>query len=308
MPNPRSGRGFEHLVDMIERMHSVGGARVEFDAHVLGQDTGEMRQIDVAVWIGSNHNDLLIDIECRDHARPLALPSVEGLITKARDVRANKLIVVSRRGYSPGAMNALATAGATALTLDERGDAEWPDWFLPRSFPIVTSGGVIEHFFLSIDEEQAGAETVASFAPPEHSLDTPLLSVSDGAVSAVQVVDIWMRSEHGKKAMEQAGDGGLVQGGITFQNEVRLFEDGPLGSLGPLRVLGARFRVRKTTAVETVPLHLYGYLSDAGLLNITFITDNVDLLGAQRRIAMGFVDEPGADGSRSVKMMLLDPE
>lgn len=308
MPNPRSGRGFEHLVDMIERMHSVGGARVEFDAHVPGQDTGEMRQIDVAVWVPSNHNDLLIDIECRDHARPLSLPSVEGLITKARDVRANKLIVVSRRGYSMGAKNALANAGATALTLDERGETEWPDWFLPRSFPMVTSGGVLEYFFLSIDQTQAGADAVANFAPLDHSLDTPLLSVADGVLSAIQVVNIWMRAEQGTKAMEQVTDGNLVQGGITFQNEVRLFEGGPLGALGPLRVLGAQFRVRKRVAVETVPFHLYGYLSDTGLLNITFVTDNVEVLGAQRRIALGFVDEPGGDGSRSLKMMLLDAD
>lgn len=291
---------------MVERMHSVAGARVEFDAHVLGKDTGQIRQIDVAVWVPGNHGELLVDIECRDHGRALALPSVEGLITKSRDVRANQLIVVSRRGFSPGAKNALTAAGALALTLDEQGEAEWPDWFLPRSFPMFKTTATVEHFNLMIDEAQPGADALIRLTPPPFSLDVPLLSVADGVIPALAVVNAWRGTDEGQQAMEQASDGDVLNGHITFQNEVRLLHSGPLGALGELRVLGAQFRLRKKVAVEAVQLRLYGYLSDAGLLSITFVTDGVEIMGATRRIAMGLVDAPEGDGSRLVKVMMLD--
>lgn len=122
-------RHFERLVAAIHKAESQGGK-------VTWNDTIAGRQFDVTIRFDHAFYKFLTVIECKDQAKPLPIGDVDAFVTKARDCKADKPVMVSASGYQEGCYEVARRHGVELFTLREVEDA--PDgWLSDRITPAL---------------------------------------------------------------------------------------------------------------------------------------------------------------------------
>jgi len=106
---------FERLVAAIHHAESSG-------AEVRWNDIIEGRQFDVTVRFKYGLHSYLTVIECKDYAGKVPVEKIDAFVTKARDVRANKAIMVSANGFQSGCIEVADRHGVKLLVLNEATD------------------------------------------------------------------------------------------------------------------------------------------------------------------------------------------
>lgn len=103
---------FERLVAAIHHAESQG-------ALVTWNDTIQGRQFDVTIRFKYGLHDYLTVIECKNYSDRVTVEKVDAFVTKARDAKANKAIIVSVNGYQSGCFEVAIRHGVKLLTLNE---------------------------------------------------------------------------------------------------------------------------------------------------------------------------------------------
>ena len=111
----RTGKQLERLVAAIEAAQSQG-------AHVTWDDTIEGRQFDVTVRFKFGMHTYLTVIECKQHSSKVSVDKVDALVTKARDAKANKAVLVSTKGFQSGCHAVAERHGVQLLVVTERSE------------------------------------------------------------------------------------------------------------------------------------------------------------------------------------------
>lgn len=111
MPAP-TGKRLERLVAAIHHAESTGAA-------VTWNDTIDGRQFDVTVRFKLGLHSYLTVIECKDYSSKVSVEKIDALVTKARDVKANKAVMVSSRGFQSGCFPVAERHGVQLLVLTE---------------------------------------------------------------------------------------------------------------------------------------------------------------------------------------------
>jgi len=103
---------FERLVAAIH-LAETSGAVVIWNEIING------RQFDVTLRFKYGIHEYLTVIECKDYNKKVPVDNVEALVTKAKDINANKVIMVSSNGYQSGCLDVANRHGVRLLTLNE---------------------------------------------------------------------------------------------------------------------------------------------------------------------------------------------
>lgn len=109
---PPKWQNFEKIVAAIHAAEDRG-ATVIWNNKISG------RQFDVTIKFKRGFYEYLTFIECRDYGRALAPEKVEAFVTKARDHKANKMIMVTASGYQSGAKDVALRHGVQLFTLKQ---------------------------------------------------------------------------------------------------------------------------------------------------------------------------------------------
>ena len=128
---PRNGRDLEILVNALEKYLSGKDGIVESPSYLKDRITGESRELDVLVTLGTGHRETKIAFECKDWNRKVDSPVVEGFITKIKDLNINKAVIVASGGFAATALKKAQFNGISCLDLEE---AERFDWILTDKF------------------------------------------------------------------------------------------------------------------------------------------------------------------------------
>lgn len=112
MSTTKKYQRFEKLVAAVHRAEMKG-------AEVTWNETLAGRQFDVVVRFKAGLYEYLTVVECRDRKKPLSVDNVDGLVTKAKDVGANKAVLVSASGFQSGCMEVAKRHGVELFTLRE---------------------------------------------------------------------------------------------------------------------------------------------------------------------------------------------
>jgi Restriction endonuclease len=101
---------------------------------LMGHDSKTLRQVDVVIRGVVNQYRILVIVECKDEARPVDLGTIEGFVSKIKDVRANKGVMVSTSGFTSAAIEL-----ARAHCIDTRTyvDTENIEWKTEMSIPFL---------------------------------------------------------------------------------------------------------------------------------------------------------------------------
>jgi len=111
----RTGRQLERLVAAIEAAQSQG-AVVTWDDGIGG------RQFDVTVRFKFGLHSYLTVIECKQYNSKVSVDKIDALVTKARDAKANKVIMVSTKGFQTGCHAVAERHGVQLLVVTEKSE------------------------------------------------------------------------------------------------------------------------------------------------------------------------------------------
>jgi hypothetical protein len=111
----------EDLEDLVARLLTDATAddphaTVERNVQLPGPEGP--RQIDVLLRTTSGPFNLVTIVECKDYVRNVTVTAVDALDSVARDVKASKAVLVSRRGFSKGARQKAARLDIELMRAD----------------------------------------------------------------------------------------------------------------------------------------------------------------------------------------------
>lgn len=121
----KTGKKFERLTESIfqKLVRNPDYEKVEHNVMLEGADG--KRQIDVLVKSETCGLNLTTVVECKDYNKKIPVSVVDGFHSKLMDVRANKGILISRKGFSSKTLSKAKRLGITLCTADETENENW---------------------------------------------------------------------------------------------------------------------------------------------------------------------------------------
>lgn len=115
----RKGREFEKLIQRIERAINPKETKVESPGYLKDIDTDKDREVDVLISYLDMPHPFLIAVECRDRQGNEDVTWIEQLIEKRNSVTVDKVIAVSSKGFSLGAIKKAKSHNIQTLNLSK---------------------------------------------------------------------------------------------------------------------------------------------------------------------------------------------
>src|SRR5262245_48285264 len=125
---PQRTNPFQELVALIERAFAREGDKITESAMVKVQGLETEREIDVLHETTNSLYSIKIAVEAKDESSPIDLIAFDSYLAKFRGegrVAVDKIIIVSRNGFTGGAIEKAKLVDVTLLTLDEAKETDW---------------------------------------------------------------------------------------------------------------------------------------------------------------------------------------
>ncbi len=125
---PKRTNEFQDLITLIERALAPQGAKVTESAMVPGLTDDNPREIDVLIESMVGPYNLKIAVEAKDEIRRMDITKFESIIAKyspTSGIKVDKVVVISRMGFSAQVEERATREGIELLTLSEAMVADW---------------------------------------------------------------------------------------------------------------------------------------------------------------------------------------
>lgn len=252
---PRPGRELEQLVARLQHGLARYPVTVESPAFVTGADSGEPREVDVAVRGMVGDVSLLVVFECRDRRRVQGVEWIDSIYGKLRDVHASKIVAVSSSGFTGGAKRSAAARGFELRTVDAIGPTAIRSWlgFTELTVKLPKFGHI--HFDYQVPEDMPPLlpEVQAALADDVWSL---YFVDQNGARLAVNVaVDLCYRVAFANSEFMRAA--AETEDGLQVAFPMSTPENAVLGLdtiEGPSPLMGLEMRTVATVEAHRVPM------------------------------------------------------
>lgn len=126
---PRQGRDIEKLVASLEAYLGPRGIEVESPKRLPDKDTGQLREVDIALQGQIGSSNILVIVECRDQSGDEDVTWIEQLAEKRKSVGADKVIAVSSSGFTKPARNKAEKKNIDLRTIAQVDPKEIHSWF-----------------------------------------------------------------------------------------------------------------------------------------------------------------------------------
>ncbi len=118
---------------------------------VMGSISQVLRQIDIKVG-----EDEFIDVECKDHAKPVDLPIVEQFANKLKDENAKGGIIVSNSGFTESALKTAEHYNIRPVALIDKGHSDTSNFLIKA--PVLATGYYMEAISYGVSTHRAGVD------------------------------------------------------------------------------------------------------------------------------------------------------
>lgn len=127
---PRKGRETELVLKELESLSLKDQAEIKSPDFIRDVVTGQKREVDISIRFKVGTHEFLTVIECRDRKKSQDATWIEQIVTKTRNIHANRVIAVSTSGFTDGAKKLAEHENVILRTLrDFKADEaiEWMD-------------------------------------------------------------------------------------------------------------------------------------------------------------------------------------
>jgi phosphate uptake regulator len=122
---PKRSNDFQRLIKLIEQQLAPSGARVEESAMLPDLVDGEAVEIDTLISLAVGARTLRTAVECRDCSRKQTKPWIRELIGKYQHLAVDRVVAVSKLGFSAGAERVAAHAKIETRSLEQAAQLDW---------------------------------------------------------------------------------------------------------------------------------------------------------------------------------------
>ena len=218
---PKRSNEFQQLITLIEGLLAGTDARVTESKELTDNIIGKPREVDIVIERNDGVRDFVIGVECIgiSASRPATVEWVERMWGKHSSLPTDKLVLVSKSGFTASAKKKAAWWNITALSLHQAQDYDWES--------VVTKIGEMEiqSFLLPY---VTGIKVIFAGDPNEeldvNNLDLPNSTLYDPEGNAngnpVDVANRWLADPSLLKKLEEVAftDAGTD---IEFERKLR---------------------------------------------------------------------------------------
>lgn len=115
---PKRSNDFQRLIYLV-RLNLADGAKVTESKMLRDRRTKAFREVDVVIDGFVGGQAVRVCIECRDHRRVADVQWVEQMKAKHERLDTNALLLASKSGFTPEALNVARSYGIETFTLDD---------------------------------------------------------------------------------------------------------------------------------------------------------------------------------------------
>lgn len=115
---PKRSNDFQRLIYLV-RVNLAAGAKVTESKMMRDRRTKSYREVDVVIEGAVGGQRVRVCVECRDHKRVADVQWVDQMKAKHERLDTNALILASRPGFTPEALEVARTYGIETFTLED---------------------------------------------------------------------------------------------------------------------------------------------------------------------------------------------
>ena len=134
----KKGKSFEDLIAWIH-MCLAEKARIVPNAKIPDKDSGELRQVDIAIYVTDGPYQMFIIVEVRDRKRPVGSGYIEEIRGKRNSVDSDTAVIFSKSGFTRPAIQKADKQNIRIMTYDEALQDSWTQWATMRTITVVNS-------------------------------------------------------------------------------------------------------------------------------------------------------------------------
>jgi len=285
---PKRSNEFQRLVRVIYEQLLPAGATVTESALVKERGSEVRREVDILIEQPVADVTLRLAVECRDRSRSADIEWIDQLIGKYRDLPIDRVIAVSRIGFTE---NAEGRASANGIDTRSLLDALASDW--PAELVTLT----MARFKMSLRLTRWGLTTV----PPWQGDEPVAICIGEVTVQAKELVTLFQRNLTGQVADF------ILKRWKTFADSSKPWvqpvsvevPEGPeahaVGKDGfNAKVMGLFFLFEGSAEVTPVPVHRHLY----GAVGVTSAAIQIPELKQAFKVTV--VQSPGKSISRPI--------
>ncbi|MBA6391482.1 restriction endonuclease [Colwellia sp. BRX10-3] len=135
---PQRTNDFQKLILRIHEILLPNGASLTESKMILDEDSGSVREVDICIETTIINQKLMFMIECRNHSRKQSTEWIEQLITKAKSLKANKVIAISHKGFYKPAIKLANKHGIETLDLVEAQNKDWDRYKIQPGIALIS--------------------------------------------------------------------------------------------------------------------------------------------------------------------------
>jgi hypothetical protein len=134
---PARSNEFQQLIYRIYDHLKPSGAKITESKMVLDQESEIDREIDICIEAELADHKVTFMVECRDHGRKQGIEWVEQVISKARALQANKIIMIASNGFTAPAKKKAHKHGIELYTLVDAKDEDWSKFLVKPGVTLI---------------------------------------------------------------------------------------------------------------------------------------------------------------------------
>jgi hypothetical protein len=149
---PKRSNEFQRLITLIEGQLAPIGATVEESAMLSDACSGQQREVDILIRCPVGERLMSVAIECRDHRRKADSTWMDQLRGKFESLPIDRLVAVSRCGFSAGATARAKLWNIETITLQSATKLNWAAAILSLAgFEVIGQHFTIERFQITLE-------------------------------------------------------------------------------------------------------------------------------------------------------------
>lgn len=151
---PKRTNDFQELIATIYKQITPEAAKVTESAMVFDKEAKVLREVDILVEYRYAHHDFKLVIECRDRSRKDSVQWVDELIGKSRSLGVDKIVAVSKEGFTQAAQEKAGAYGIETLTVEEAIEKDWGKYPIKPGVVVLSAEKFWLHDVLFKEESQ----------------------------------------------------------------------------------------------------------------------------------------------------------
>jgi hypothetical protein len=136
---PKRTNDFQNLIATVYKQIVPDGGKVTESGMVYDKDADTLREVDILVEYRYVHHNFKIAIECRDRSRKDSVEWIDSLIGKSKSLCINKVVAVSKEGFTETAKKKAIAHNIDILTLEEALDNDWNKYPIKPGIVFITN-------------------------------------------------------------------------------------------------------------------------------------------------------------------------